>query len=619
MSRCGLLLAVVSLVGLAGVEWARASEPRHGLSVFGDLKYPPDFAHFEYVKPDAPKGGTLRLSSPGTFFSLQPFIRQGRAAAGLRSTYDTLLTRAWDEPSALYGLLAETIELADDRSWIEFVLRPEARWHDGEPVTSEDVVFTVKILKEKGSPREKTLLREVTGAETRGTHTLRISMSGRAPRQLPLQISSEVRIVPRHYWATREFDRTTLEPPLGSGPYRVADLDPGRSISYERVRDYWGKDVNVNVGRFNFDRIHYRYFQDIHMQVEAVKGHEVDWKSEALSKIWATAYDIPARHRGHLVQEVIETERPIRNYAQVINLRRKKFQDPRVREALSWAYDYHWTNEVIYFGEYRRMRSYFQNSDMEHRGPPSPEELELLEPFRATLDPRVFERQFDPPRSSGYGRNRENLLVGDRLLRQAGWIVRDGARVNAETGQPFEIEFLLAQPEAGPSVLAHADSLKRLGIPMKIRSPFTAEYQRVVRVDREFDLVHTVIWLRLVPGSELRNIFGSRAAGREYSRNTGGIESPTVDFLIEKVMSARSRAELVTAARALDRVLSWSFYHTNIGNFPSARWAYWNVFGRPERRPRFSTGFPATWWIDPAKREMVASGQPIEVEQAAMH
>ncbi len=620
MNRCALLLAVAWLMGIVGVGLVRASEPRHGLSVFGDLKYPHHFPHFDYVNPDAPKGGTLRLSSSGTFHSLQPFIRQGGAAAGLeRNIYDTLLTRAWDEHSAQYGLLAESVELADDKSWIEFVLRPGARWHDGNPVTTEDVVFTVEILKEKGSPLEKTLLGAITRAERRGPHTVRIHMSGHATRQLPLQIAGEMQILPQHYWATRNFDRTTLEPPLGSGPYRVASVDAGRSITYERVRDYWGKDLNVNIGRFNFDRIQYKYFQDLHTQVEAVKGRDVDWKPEILTKIWATGYETPAKRRGHLVQEVIETERPINNYARTLNLRREKFQDPRVREALTWAYDYQWTNRVLYFNGYGRMRSYFQKSDMEHWGAPSPEELQLLEPFRDALDPRVFERQYDAPATTGRGRSRENMLIADRLLREAGWIVRDGVRVNARTNRRLDIEFLLTTREATPSVLAYADSLKHLGIRMTLRMPFTAAYRNLVSVQRDFDMVNATIAPKLVPGVELRNLYGSSAADREYSRNTPGIKNPAVDFLIEKILTARSRADLVTATRALDRVLCWCFYHMKIGNFPSARWVYWNIFGRPERRPRFATGFPFTWWIDPVKEQTVASGEPIEVDQAAGH
>ena len=619
MNRCAVLVAAAWLTPLAGAEWIDASEPHHGLSVLGELNYPPKFPHFDYVNPDAPRGGTLRLSSRGSFHSLQPFIRQGSAAIGLNGTYDTLLTRAWDEPSALYGLLAETAELADDKSWIEFALRPEARWHDGKPVTADDVVFTVEILKEKGSPVLKTLLREVTSAEKRGPLTLRIHMSERATRQLPLRISSSMRILPEHYWATREFDKTTLEPPLGSGPYRIGEVKAGRTITYERVRDYWGKDLNVNVGRFNFDRIQYKYYQDLYMQLEAIKGREVDWRAATISKIWATAYDIPAKRRGHFIQETVMTERPIVNITRVINVRRKKFQDSRVREALTLAYDHEWANDIIFFRDHPRSRSYFQYSDMEHNGPPSPAELELLEPFRDQLDPRIFERQWDPPIASGRSRNRENLRIADGLLKQAGWIVRNGMRVNAQTNEPFEIEFLLVIPEATNVALAYADNLKRLGIDMTIRLPFTAEYQQLVGVERQFDMTYLVIGLRLVPGAELRNLFGSQAADRAYSRNVPGIKNPAVDSLIEKIIGAQNRGELVTAARALDRVLCWGFYYIDAGHVLGSRYVYWNIFGKPEQTPRFATGFPDTWWIDTAKEEMVASGKPIEVDQAATH
>ncbi len=603
---------------MAAVD-ARASEPRHGLSVFGELKYAPDFAHFEYANPEAPQGGTLRIPVPRTFDSLHPFIRKGRAAAGVETyIYETLLTRAYDEPSALYGLLAETVELADDKSWIEFTIRPEARWHDGIPVTPDDVVFTVEVLKEKGSPKEKTLLLAVVGAEKRGPRTVRIRMSGRATRQLPLQVSSEMQILPKHYWETREFDETTLEIPLGSGAYRIARLVAGRSITYERVPDFWGNGLNVNVGRFNFERIRFKYFQDISVQLEAVKGHAVDWNVEGVSKVWATGYDTPARRRGHFIQEFVETERPILNRLRVFNLRREKFRDRRVREALMWAYDHEWKNNVLTYQEYKRSRSYFENSDMEHKGPPSPEERALLEPFRDELDPRLFERQWDPPVSPGHGRNRDNMRIADRLLQEAGWIVRDGVRVNAETGEPFVIELLLSVPEWTRTSLAYADSLKQLGIKMRMRSPYTAEYRNLVLVERDFDLVYTLFRLKLVPGAELRNRLGSQAAARKYSFNVAGIKSPAVDFLIETIISAESRAELITAASALDRVLCWGFYTVSVGHTPGSRYAYWNVFGRPETPPRFATGFPHTWWIDPVKERMVAEGTPIEVHQAAV-
>ncbi len=615
MNRRVYLLAVVSLVGLTGAQTSLASEPRQGLSVFGQLKYPADFRHFDYVNPDAPKGGTLRMGSGGTFYSLQPFIRQGSAAAGLTQLlYDTLLTRAWDETSSVYGLLAETVELADDRSWLEFVLRPEARWHDGEPVTADDVVFTVGILREKGSPSWKTLLLAVEGAEKLGPRRVRIHLSSRATRQLPLQIGAEMQILPRHYWATREFDKTTLEPPLGSGPYRVADVDPGRSIRYERVHDYWGRDLNVNIGRFNFERIQYKYFQDLYVQMEAIKGHDVDWRSEFSAKRWATGYDTPARQRGHFILETLETGQPAIRAVWAFNLRRKKLQDPRVREALVRAYHQQWISAVLLYDDFKSARSFFENSDMEHRGPPSPGELELLEPFRAELDARIFERQWDPPVGLAHGSNRENLHIADRLLERAGWVVREGARVNERTGERLELQFLVGSPSISRHALPYMASLEQLGIQVEIRSPFSTEYQNLVGVERDFDLSSTLIALRLVPGTELRNLFGSEAADRPYSRNTAGIRNPIVDALIEKIIGARSRGELVTAASALDRVLSWGFYYVSIGKLRSTRHAYWNIFGRPEVRPRYSTGFPFTWWIDSAKQELVASGQPIEVD-----
>jgi microcin C transport system substrate-binding protein len=498
------------------------------------------------------------------------------------------------------------------------VLRPEALWHDGKPVTADDVIFTIEILKLKGSPTLKTLLLPITGAEKRGPRTVRIHMSGQATRQLPLQISSGMRIVPRHYWAKREFERTTLEPPLGSGPYRIAGVDPGRSVTYERVRDYWAKDLNVNVGHFNYDRIQYKYYHDFSIHVEAVKGRDVDVNVEYVPKVWVTGYETPAKLRGHFLQERIETKEPGLNRVRIINLRRKKFQDPRVREALTLAYDHQWTDATLTYHGFPLTRSFFENSDLAHHGPPSAEELALLEPFREELDPRVFEKQWDPPVTSGHGRSREHLVTADRLLKEAGWIVRDGVRVNERTGEPFQIEFLIVVPELTATTLSYADSLKKLGIDMTIRAPYTAEYRNLIHVKRDFDMTISTFALSIVPGVELWNLFGSRTADLQYSRNWGGIKSPVVDFLIEKIVGANSRAELRTAAHALDRVLCWSFFYTNIGTRPGTHYAHWNIFGRPALQPRFATGFPSTWWIDPVKEGMVASGQTIEVDRAAV-
>lgn len=616
LSRRLCVAAACSVLLSVGVVHA---EPKHGLSQFGELKYPPGFLHFDYVNPDAPKGGTIRIPSSRAFYNLNPFIRQGRAPSTLKEiVYQTLLTRAWDEPSALYGLLAESVELAEDGSWIEYRLRPEARWHDGLPVTSRDVVFTVEILKAQGSPREKMMLMEVESAEERGPRSVRIHFGPGAHRQLPLHVSGEMEILPAHYWADQSFDETTLEPPLGSGPYRVVEVELGRRITYERAPDWWGQELNVNVGRFNFDRIQFKFYQDLHMTIEAIKGREVDSKFEMISHLWRVAYEIPAKRRGLLLQETLRTENPMRQNLVILNLRRQKFEDARVREAFFLAYDQPLYRQKSGANVEVTSRSYFEGSDLEHRGPPSEHELALLEPFRQELDPRIFERQWDPPPSPKGGRNRPNLLKADRLLREAGWVVRDGVRVNAQTGEPFQLKILTATSGEVPGLLMYADNLKRLGITAKLRTVQTAEYVNTVLVERDFDLTVSLFILKVAPGAELRNLFGSHAGKRPYGLNLPGIQSRAADFLIERIVGAKSRQELVTAAHALDRVLLYGFYYISMGATPGMNYAFWNIFGRPQVPPRFATGYPYTWWIDQDKLAKVESGASIPIERAGL-
>jgi len=587
---------------------ARGLGPRHGLSLFDDLKYPPDFKHFDYVNPEAPKGGTLRLPAAGTFDSLNGFIRKGRPAQGLAAfatiynelyIYDRLTVRADDEPSTRYGLLAKTVEIAPDRSWIEFVLRQEGRWHDGKPITADDIVFTFEVLKTKGSPLWKLQHAPIPSVEKRGPYTVRFKLADTKDRQLALLISN-LAVLPKHYWEGRDFEATTLEPPLGSGPYRIGRVDPGRSISYERVPDYWAKDLGVSVGQHNFDQIRMDYYLDTDVRLEAVKGGAVDHVIETVSKTWAEGYNFPARVRGDFVLELVKTQSPAGSRVLQFNLRNPKFKDRRVRQALAYAYDRAWTNQVQNHGLYEPADSYFASSQMAQTGAPSEAELALLEPFRAELPPELFEREYVMPDGSGRGRNRDNLRVAARLLKEAGYEVRSGVLVNVKTGEPFTVEILLDSAARNRGTLYYADQLRRLGIECTMRLVDTSQLLNRRR-KFDFEMQYITFLMRNTPGAELRQYFTSAAAMSPNSQNYPGIASPVVDALVTKIIGARSETELIAGVRALDRVLLWSYYMIDLGHAPGWQLAYWDRFGRPTTRPRFTTGFPATWWLDAEK------------------
>jgi microcin C transport system substrate-binding protein len=602
------LLAAFMLLAAAPA----AAEPRHGISLFGELGYPADFKHFGYADPQAPKGGTLRLAAAGNFDSLNGFIRKGRPAQGLQSTesyiYDRLMALAEDEPASRYGLLAETVELAPDGRWIEFVLRTQARWHDGKPVTADDVVFTFELFKKQASPQIQTLYRAVTAVEKRGPRTVRFALADPTDRRLPLDVAA-MYVLPKHYWEGREFERTTLEPPLGSGPYRVGRVEPGRSITYERVADYWAKDLPVNVGHHNFDRIKYEYFQDTDVRLEALKGDVIDMANETVSKTWAKGYDFPARRRGQFVLEEIDSDAPSIARVLVFNTRLAKFKDVRVRQALSYAYDREWTNRVQGHGTYLPADTYFAGSDLAQRGAPAGAELALLEPYRAQLPPELFERAFAIPRTPGVGRNRDNLRVAARLLREAGYVLRDGVLVNAQSGEPLRVDMLLDDGARIRMSLHYVDALRRLGIQATLR---VLEPSQLTNRRRAFDfeMLYTYVQVTMTPGTLMRTYFSSALAQVRDSRNYAGVQDPVVDRLLEKVLGARTEEEHVVACRALDRVLLWGYYTIDLGYQPGIRLARWDRFGRPPVRARFQsiTRFFFTWWLDAAKDARIRAG-----------
>ena len=590
-------IAALAAIGLHGAG-AEPTKPRHAIAMHGEPKYGPGFKNFDYVNPNAPKGGEVKLVAIGTFDNLNPYILKGVAAAGLGGLFETLLTNSDDEAFTEYGQIAESIEMPEDRSWVAFTLRKEARWHDGKPVTPEDVIFSLEILKTKGQPFFRFYFADVKKAEKTGPRTVRFTFSGGENRELPL-IVGQMPVLPRHFWEGRQFDKTILEPPLGSGPYRIKAFEPGRSITYERVKDYWGAELPVIKGRHNFDIIRYDYYRDTTVALEAFKGGEYDFRQENVSKDWATAYDSPAVKANLIKKEEIRHQRPTGMQAFVFNIRMPLFRDPRVRRALAHAFDFEWTNKNLFFGQYTRTKSYFSNSELASTGLPGPDELEFLEPLRGKIPDEVFTKAYEPPAADGSGNIRGNLRKALRLLKDAGWVIEEGRLVNAETGAPFTFEILLNQPTWERIALPFRRNLKRLGIDARVRTVDTAQYQKRTE-DFDFDMIVDVFGQSLSPGNEQRDLWGSEAAGRPGSRNTIGIRSDAIDTLIDLVIAAPDRESLTARTRALDRVLLWGHYVIPHWHIQSFRVAYWDKFGRPAITPKYNLGFD-TWWIDSGK------------------
>lgn len=547
-----ILTLMVSASPVSAGDDNPSTRTSHGLSLFDSLKYPAEFKHLEYVNPTAPKGGDVRLSSIGSFDTLNPFTLKGRPAAGASLIYDQLLTSAADEPSSEYGLLAQSVEVPDDKSWVEFTLRAEARWHDGKPVTPEDVIFSLETLKTKGQPFYRFYYANVVKAEKTGPDKVKFSFSDTGNRELPL-IVGQLMILPKHYWEGREFEKTTLDPPLGSGPYRIGAVDPGRAFTIERVEDYWAKDLPINRGRHNFGTVRWEYYRDDTVAFESFKTHGYDFIRENNSKRWATGYDFPALRADKVVKESIGHESPTGMQGFVFNTRRAKFASPKVRQALNYAFDFEWANKNLFYGIYTRTRSYFSNSDLASRGVPDGAELALLGPYRDQLPVQVFTEEYAPPKSDGSGNNRTNLRTAKNLLAEAGWKVIDKKLTNPDTGEVMEIEFLLISPAFERVVGPFARSLERLGIKANIRLVDTAQYQNRVN-DFDYDVVVNSWGQSLSPGNEQRDFWSTDAADRAGSRNYAGIKDPVVDALIDKIIFAPDRAGLVAATRALDRV-----------------------------------------------------------------
>ncbi len=578
--------------------WSQETTVTHALALHGEPKYGPDFKHFDYVNPQAPKGGEVRLAELGTFDNLNPFILKGVAAAGLSGLFDTLTAHSADEAFSEYGLLAESIEIPEDRSWVSYTLRPQARFHDDSPVTVDDVIFTFNLLKTKGHPFFRAYYANVKKAEKVGNRKVKFSFATGNNRELPL-IVGQMAVFSKAYWSNREFDKTTLDPPLGSGPYEVDSVNPGRTITYRRNPNYWAADLPVNVGRNNFDFIRFDYYRDNTVALEAFKSGEYDFREENVAKNWATGYNSPALAKGLIKKENIPHEQPTGMQGFVFNTRRKIFEDPRVREALVYAFDFEWANKNLFYGAYTRTNSYFSNSELASRGLPSEQELKILQPYRDRVSEEVFTKSYQAPTTEGSGSLRHNIRQASKLLKQAGWSIKGGKLVHQKTGQTMSFELLLVSPAFERVALPFQRNLKRLGINMRVRTVDSAQYERRVE-DFNYDMIVIALGQSLSPGNEQRNFWTSDRADIPGSRNLAGIKDPVVDELVELIINAPDRQSLIHRTHVLDRILLWGHYvipHWHLRNF---RVAYWNKFGRPKTSPKYALGFD-TWWIDPVK------------------
>ena len=578
----------------------------HGISLFGDLKYGPDFSHYEYVNPDAPKGGTLVISRLGSFDSFNRYIILGTAPFILA---ESLMERSGDEQATLYGLIAESITFPEDYSWVEFKLRDYARWHDGRPITVEDVIFTFELLKEHGRPEYRNTYSKISMAEKTGPLSVRFTFSEKGDKANPYGIASLLPVFPKHYWETRDFTKPSLDVPLASGPYRINEVDPGRSFTRERVKDYWGKDLPVNRGRYNFDIIRADYYRDETVAYEAFIAGKIDMRFETLISQWVKGYNAQAVKDGHIIKELFKSN-GIRGYrTAMFNLHQGRFQDPKIREAISYAYDFDWMNKTLFHGMYVRPVSYWETSELKSRGLPGPLEIEYLEPYRDQLDPRVFTREYKPAGTGGTPEGlRKNLRTASRILKEAGCSIKDG-RLFLKDGNPLEFEIMISDPGVVREYASWIENLKLIGITAKIRIVDFTEATRRIR-DWEFDVSTGYPFpMEISPGTELRQYFGSVNADKKGGINQAGISSPVIDGLIEKIIASPDRVSKVAAVNALDRVLLWNFYSVPLYYSPASMVAYWNRFGQPEIDPGYlyvNPFFTAdTWWIDKNKESVL--------------
>jgi microcin C transport system substrate-binding protein len=605
------------LDGVVSPQGALAQQSRawrHGLSLFGDLKYPAGFKHFDYVNPKAPKGGVVRMIAFGTFDNFNMVVAgvKGSIAAGVTELNDTLMVSALDEVTTEYGLLAEAVSHPDDHSSVTYRVRANAKWNDGKPVTIDDVLFSLESFK-KHHPFYSAYYRHVVKAEQTGERELAFTFDQPGNRELP-QIIGQINVLPKHWWEgtdasgkKRDIGATTLEPPLGCGAYRIKEFVPGRTVVYERVADYWGKDLNVNIGRDNFGEMRFEYFRDATVAIEAFKADQIDWRTENSAKNWATAYDFPAVKDKRVVLE----EFPIRSsggmQAFAFNIRRAKFADSKVRHAFNFVLNFEDLNKQIFYSQYKRVASYFEGLEMAATGLPQGVELAILETVRDKVPPEVFTTPYSNPVNGSNEAIRNNLREATRLLREAGYEARDRKLVNTRTNEPMMVEVLIDRPDWERIVLPYRPSLERLGIGMTVRIVDDAQYENRLR-QWDFDVIVASWGQSLSPGNEQRDFWGSQAADRPGSRNVVGIKNPAIDALIDKVIFAKSRDELMAATKALDRVLLWNHYVVPQWTYGKVRTARWDRFGRPDELPKYgNSAFPTIWWADAEKAAKTGS------------
>ncbi len=580
----------------------------HAIAMHGEPKYSKDFENVEYINPNSIKGGSIVRSAIGSYDSFNPFILKGTSAAGIGGLYETLTTGSSDEAFTEYGLLAESIEWPDDRSWVSFTLRNEAYWHDGKKITADDVVWTFNTLMEKGHPFYKYYYGDVKEVIKEQENKVRFNFTTNTNKELVL-IVGQLPVLPKHYWENKNFEETSLEIPIGSGPYKIKSFDSGRSITYELDQNYWGfsASIPIKIGKDNFGTIRYDYYKDRGIEREAFKSGEIDFFSENSSKEWATAYDINAVNEGLIKKQLISHENPQGMQGFAFNIRQDKFKDRRVRKALSYAFDFEWSNKNLFFDAYNRTDSFFENSELASSGLPSKEELNYLNPYFDVLPKEIFTEVYTNPVTDGSGYMRMQLQEASKLLEESGWELVDGKLLHSSTKEPFEFEILLRSPAFERIVFPFKDNLEKLGIIAEVRTIDSAQYQKRMETF-DFDMVVQTFGQSLSPGNEQRNFWGSDAADTDGSRNVVGIKNYAVDGLIESLINASDREELITITKALDRVLLWNYYVIPQWHISSYRVLYWDFFDQPKIKPKYSLGFD-TWWINQNKFEKIQSNR----------
>ncbi len=590
-----LFFIFLSFISFQNLSYA---EEVHGIAMHGKPKYESNFTNLDYVNPNAPKGGVVKFGSYGSFDNLNRVAFKGSKAAGLGYVNDTLMRRVWDEAFTMYGLIAEYVEMPEDRSSITFYLNPKATFHDGSPITRDDVLFSLETFQTKGTPNQKKTYGKVISTEMIGDNGIKMTFVDNEDKELPLIVAGFLPIIPKKFYSNIDVTKTFLDIPLGSGPYAIDNVDPGRQITYTRVKNYWAKDLPVNKGLYNFDKIIYDYYKDSNVLVEAFKVNEYDFRREYNVKRWLSEYNFKAVQSGEVVLEEMNNDRPVGMNGLVLNTRKEIFNNRKVRLALSYAYDHEWINKTIYQNAYVRTDSYFDNSPLASSGLPSEQELELLNPWKDQLPKEIFTENFVPPSTDGSGNDRTNLLKAKNILEQEGWIIENGKLT--KNGKEFTFEFLIVSPSDEKIALAYQSNLKKLGITMEVRTVDSSQYQaRLLNYD--FDMIKRYWGVSLSPGNEQQFYWGSEVGKKDGSRNYAGIDSPVVDALIKNLINATDREELTTAIHALDRVLLWGHYVVPLYHSNKDRIAYWNFFEYPDKIPLYGIVIES-WWLNKDKQ-----------------